>query len=37
MSHKRGYVGDPTHWRHSSALNHARLPGLFPVKTELVA
>jgi REP element-mobilizing transposase RayT len=31
---KRGYVDDPTHWRHSSARNYAGLPGLFPVKTE---
>ena len=31
---KRGYVDDPTHWRHSSARNYAGLPGLFPVKTD---
>jgi REP element-mobilizing transposase RayT len=31
---KRGYVDDPTHWRHSSARNYAGLPGLFPVQTE---
>jgi putative transposase len=31
---KRGYVDEPTHWRHSSARNYAGLPGLFPVKTE---
>ncbi|HEV2949490.1 MAG TPA: hypothetical protein VGX70_19090 [Gemmataceae bacterium] len=31
---KRGYVDEPTHWRHSSARNYAGLPGLFPVKTD---
>jgi REP element-mobilizing transposase RayT len=31
---KRGYVDDPTHWRHSSARNYAGLPGLFSVKTD---
>ena len=31
---KRGYVDDPTHWRHSSARNYAGLPTLFPVQTE---
>jgi REP element-mobilizing transposase RayT len=31
---KRGYVDDPTHWRHSSARNYAGLPGLFPVMTD---
>jgi REP element-mobilizing transposase RayT len=31
---KRGYVDDPTHWRHSSARNYAGLPALFPVKTD---
>jgi REP element-mobilizing transposase RayT len=31
---KRGYVDDPTHWRHSSARNYAGLPGCFPVKTD---
>jgi putative transposase len=31
---ERGYVDDPTHWRHSSARNYAGLPGLFPVKTD---
>ena len=30
----RGYVDEPTHWRHSSARNYAGLPGLFPVMTE---
>jgi REP element-mobilizing transposase RayT len=30
---ERGYVDEPTHWRHSSARNYAGLPGLFPVKT----
>ena len=31
---KRGYVDEAIHWRHSSARNHAGLPGLFPVKTD---
>ena len=31
---KRGYVDEPTHWRHSSARNYAGLPGLFPVVTD---
>ena len=31
---KRGYVDEPTHWRHSSARNYAGLPGLFPVVME---
>jgi putative transposase len=31
---ERGYVDDPTHWRHSSARNYAGLPGLFSVKTD---
>jgi putative transposase len=31
---KRGYVDEPTHWRHSSARNYAGLPGLFPVKMD---
>jgi REP element-mobilizing transposase RayT len=31
---QRGYVDDPTHWRHSSARNYAGLPGLFPVVTD---
>jgi REP element-mobilizing transposase RayT len=31
---ERGYVDEPTHWRHSSARNYAGLPGLFPVRTE---
>jgi REP element-mobilizing transposase RayT len=31
---KRGYVDEPTHWRHSSARNYAGLAGLFPVKTD---
>jgi putative transposase len=31
---KRGYVDEPTHWRHSSARNYAGLAGLFPVRTD---
>jgi REP element-mobilizing transposase RayT len=31
---ERGYVDEPTHWRHSSARNYAGLPGTFPVRTE---
>jgi len=31
---KRGYVDEPTHWRHSSARNYAGLRGLFSVKTD---
>jgi putative transposase len=30
----RGYVDEPTHWRHSSARNYAGLPALFPVHRE---
>ena len=30
---KRGYVDDPLHWRHSSARNYARQPGLIDVVT----
>jgi REP element-mobilizing transposase RayT len=30
----RGYVDEPTHWRHSSARNYAGMAGLFPVQTE---
>ena len=31
---KRGYVDEPTHWRHSSARNYAGVPALFTVKTD---
>ncbi|HJT79190.1 MAG TPA: hypothetical protein VJ739_18480 [Gemmataceae bacterium] len=31
---ERGYVEEPTHWRHSSARNYAGMQGLFPVRTE---
>jgi REP element-mobilizing transposase RayT len=31
---KRGYVGDPVHWRYSSARNYAGLPGLIEVVTD---
>jgi putative transposase len=31
---ERGYVDEPTHWRHSSARNYAGMPGLFAVKTD---
>jgi len=30
----RGYVDEPTHWRHSSARNYQGMPGLFPVRTD---
>jgi hypothetical protein len=31
---KRGYVGDPTHWRYSSARNYARIESLVGVTTD---
>ena len=31
---KRGYVGDPTHWRYSSARNYARMDSLVDVTTD---
>ena len=31
---KRGYVTDPTHWRHSSARNYARIESLVSVTTD---
>lgn len=31
---KRGYVDDPTHWRHSSARNYAGLKGLIEISTD---
>jgi REP element-mobilizing transposase RayT len=31
---KRGYVGDPTHWRYSSARNYARMESLVSVITD---
>ena len=31
---KRGFVSDPTHWRYSSARNHARIDSLVSVSTD---
>ncbi|HZL89582.1 MAG TPA: transposase [Pirellulaceae bacterium] len=31
---ERGYVDDPVHWRHSSARNYAKMPGLIDVVTD---
>jgi REP element-mobilizing transposase RayT len=31
---KRGYVSDPTHWRHSSARNYAKIESLVAVTTD---
>ena len=31
---ERGYVDDPLHWRHSSARNYAKQPGLIDVVTD---
>jgi putative transposase len=31
---KRGYVGDPTHWRYSSARDYARIEALVSVSTD---
>ena len=31
---KRGYVGDPAHWRYSSARNYARMESLISVTTD---
>ncbi len=31
---KRGYVGDPTHWRYSSARNYAGIESLVSVTTD---
>ena len=31
---RRGYVGDPTHWRYSSARKYARQPSLIEIETD---